>query len=115
VKMHACMQYPSEPLPKTGRFEGFISSRSLLVTLQDENRERDIVNRIASDELDSIPGFRKNFIQDAVSNSEALKILDKENLTDIAVIDTNGKFLGFASRETITVGVVKSLLGSASE
>lgn len=93
-----------------GRFEGFISARSLLAILKG-----DIVDRIARGELDGIPGFRKNFIQDAVSNREALKILDKENLTDIAVIDTNGKFLGFASRETITVGVVKSLLGSASE
>lgn len=103
-------------IDKKGIFEGFVSVRSLLAILKEEKKELpDIINKIAYDDLDGIPGFRKDFIQNIVSNREVLNILDKENLTDIAVVDTNGKFLGFASRETITIGVVKSLLGSASE
>jgi hypothetical protein len=95
-----------------GKFEGFVSARTLLVNLEDPQRALDIVSSIKTNEPNHIPGFNEKHIQKFVSNREALRVLDETHLADIPVTDVDKRFLGFASRETIAIGVVRSLLAS---
>jgi len=90
-------------------FKGYIHARNLLAHLLGSQRE-EIIEMINSGDIKSIPGFRKEYIRDCITNREALRVMEKERITDIAVVDKDMKFKGFTDPDMITTRFINNLM-----
>ena len=91
-------------------FKGYIHARNLLAQLLDQSRGYEIINKINSGNVEGVLGFKKDFIKDYISNREALKIMEKEGITEAAVVDKDMKFKGFTNQDIITTKIVNNLM-----
>lgn len=91
-------------------FNGYIHAGSLLAQFSDEYRGEEIVEEINKWNLDKIQGLKRHKIKNYQSNREALRIMEEEGITDIAVVDKDNKFRGFTNREMITSRIVNNLI-----
>ena len=96
-------------------FEGYIHARDLLAQLldkseKDESKKDEIINKINSGDVEEILGFKKNSIKDDLSNRDALKFMEKNGITEAAVVDENGKFKGFTNQDMITTRIINNLI-----
>ncbi len=86
-------------------FQGFAPLSLLAQTSIDS-----IINIVGRGDLENIPGLRRDFVQDAVSNKEALNIMESRKIPDAAVVDASGKFRGFTNKNIIMLSIVENLL-----
>lgn len=94
-------------------FKGYIHARNLLAQLLDEVGGREIIDKINSGDIKSIPGFRKESVLDQTSNKDALKEMEKLGITDIAVVDKDMKFKGFTNQVIIASRIINNLMTKA--
>ena len=91
-------------------FKGYIHARDILAQLLDEFKKDEIINRINSGDVEGILGVKKNSIDDDISNRNALKYMEKNGITEAAVVDENGKFKGFTNQDMITTRIINNLM-----
>lgn len=94
-----------------GTFKGYIPAKTLLAQLDQVNGEN-IVSLINNGNIEEIIGIRRQYVKDYMSNGDALKIMEKEGITDLAVVDKNMKFKGFTNHEMITRKIINNLISS---
>ena len=91
-------------------FKGYMHARNLQAQLLDEVKGKEIISKINSGNIESIPGFRKEYTLDRTSNKEALETMEKLGITDIAVVDKDMKFKGFTNQVFITSRILTNLM-----
>lgn len=96
-----------------GTFKGYIHARNLLAQLFDEFQGKEIIKKINSGNIKEILGFKRDCTKDYISNREALKIMEKEGITEAAVVDKDMKFKGFTNQDMITTRIVNNLMTKA--
>lgn len=100
-------------------FNGYMYARSLLAQFSDEEEEikdikgKEVIKDINKWNLNKIKGVKNNYIKNYQSNRETLRIMERAEITDIAVVDKNMKFKGFTNREIITSKIVNNLMNKA--
>ncbi len=100
-------------LDENGVFYGYVYARSLLSQLLDPVTRQeidDLINSKTFNDIKRIPGCRDHHIKSYMSNKEALRIMQYDGITDIAVVDQDMKFKGFTTRELITSRIVNNLM-----
>ena len=91
-------------------FKGYIPARNLLALLFDKSKGKEVINKINSGNIEEILGFKRNYINDDISNRKALRIMEREGITDIAVVDKDMKFKGFTNLDMITTRIINNLM-----
>ena len=91
-------------------FKGYMRARNLLHQLLDEGKEGEIINKINNGNIEDIIGYKTDHIKDYMSNGEALRIMEKEGITDVAVVDKDMKFKGFTNQVMITTMIINNLM-----
>jgi len=94
----------------TKTFKGYMHARDLLAQLLDESKKDKIINKINSGDVEGIIGFKKDYIKDYMSNREALKFMEKEGITEAAVVDKDMDFKGFTNQDMITTRIINNLM-----
>ena len=94
-------------------FKGHIHARNLLAQLFDKSTGEEVINKINSGNIEETFGFKRNYIRDDISNREALRIMEKEGIIDIAVVDKDMKFKGFTTQDMITTRIINNLMTKA--
>lgn len=74
-----------------------------------------MVAHLERDTIGQIPGLTRFSIQENSSKRSALELMDKEGLSEIAVVNRQHRFIGIVTREKITSSIVVQLVSSSNK
>ncbi len=96
-----------------GEFVGLVGGIRLLHEMQ--NNGLDVVSLLEAGDVSKVPGITQVSIAAGNSKRVALQLMDRNGLSELPVVNEQGKFIGVVERDKITSSIVAQLVSQSAD